>query len=64
MNRSTFKKTMQPKLDAAFNECRQRIADMESQKEHPQIALCIEKNRGYMMALSDVTEMLYAGKFF
>jgi hypothetical protein len=31
---------------------------------NPQVALMIEKNKGYIMALEDVTELLYSRKIF
>ena len=58
------KKALQSAIDAAWKVSKQRIDDMQAEKENPQIALCMEKNRGYMMALEDVTELLYAHKVY
>jgi hypothetical protein len=64
MNKRELKQSLQAAIDHAWAVSKQRIDTMQSDREHPQIALCIEKNRGYMLALEDVTEMLYAHKVF
>lgn len=58
------KQKLQAAIDFAFNISKQRIFDMQPLKGNPQIALMIEKNRGYMMALEDVTELLYSHRIF
>ncbi len=62
--KSDTKKALQSAIDAAWKVSQQRIEEMQPDKQHPQIALCIEKNRGYMLALEDVTELLYAHKVY
>jgi hypothetical protein len=59
-----IKKELQPKIDAAWTECKARIALMQPERENPQIALMLEKNKGYLMALEDITAMLYSAKVF
>jgi hypothetical protein len=62
--KADIKKALQAEIDKAWAEAKQRIADMQAQKDHPQIALCIEKNKGYAMAMEDVVSLLYSHKIF
>jgi hypothetical protein len=62
--KADLKKALQSAINDAWSVSQQRIETMQPEREHPQIALCIEKNRGYMMALEDITQLLYANKVF
>jgi hypothetical protein len=62
--KAQIKKNLQEEIDIAFNAAKQRIKEMEALASNPQVALMIEKNKGYMMALEDVTTMLYNRKVF
>ena len=62
--KASIKKDLQAAIDHAHGVSRQRIEAMQSQANNPQVALMIEKNRGYMMALEDVTDLLYGHKIF
>lgn len=64
MTKAQIKKALQAAIDHAHSVSKQRITDMESQKHNPQVALMIEKNRGYMMACEDITDLLYSLKIF
>lgn len=55
---------LQAAIDTAHKACKERVQAMQELRENPQVALMIEKNKGYMMAMEDVTEMLYGHKIF
>jgi len=59
MTKAQIKKELQAQIDALFNQSKERVEAMMDQAENPQVAAMIQKNRGYMMALQDVTELLY-----
>ena len=66
MKKKTKKETkiaIQSAIDHAYNVSKDRIAGMTV---HGGLgdAMMIEKNRGYMMALEDVTDLLYANGVF
>ena len=66
-NRKTkaqVKAELQAAIDTAHKACKERVEAMQEQRENPQVALMIEKNKGYMLAMEDVTEMLYGHKIF
>ena len=62
--KAQIKKNLQEEIDIAFNAAKLRIKNMEELASNPQVALMIAKNEGYMMALEDVTAMLYNRKVF
>lgn len=62
--KAQLKASLQSAIDHACNVSRQRIEEMKSQSQNPQVALMIEKNKGYIMALEDVTELLYGHRVF
>ena len=64
MTKAQIKKALQSDIDQAWTVSKQRIADMQEQSSNPQVALMIEKNKGYMMALEDITDMLYSRRVF
>ena len=64
LTKAQIKKALQADIDFAHSTSSQRIAAMMEQAHNPQVALMIEKNKGYMMALEDVTEMLYSKRIF
>jgi hypothetical protein len=64
MTKAQAKKELQTQIDAWFNQSRERVESMMDQAHNPQVAAMIEKNRGYMMALQDVTDLLYNRKIF
>jgi len=64
ITKAQVKKALQADLDFAWKQSKDRIDSMQEQKSNPQVALMIEKNKGYMMALSDVTEILYSRRIF
>ncbi len=64
MTKAQLKKELQAELDHAWRISQERINSMREQISNPQVALMIEKNKGYMMALEDVTEILYSRKIF
>lgn len=53
------RKIIKALIDQYWNERNQAVEAMEPQKNNPQIALMIEKNKGYIMALEDITDFLY-----
>ena len=62
--KSAVKQDLQGRIDKAYAECKARIDEMAEQASHPQIAKMIERNKGYMAALEDVTELLYSRNVF
>ena len=60
MTKAQIKKALQSDIDQAWAVSKQRIADMQEFSNNPQVALMIEKNKGYLMALEDITDALYA----
>ena len=62
--KAQLKKQLQSAIDHAHKVSRDRIAAMQEQSNNPQIALMIEKNKGYMLALEDVVDLLYGNKIF
>lgn len=60
MTKLQMKNLIREGLDKQIALCKERIESMREQSSHPQVALMIEKNKGYMMACEDVIEtMLY-----
>lgn len=57
--KAQLKKALQTKMDAMWQERKDTLDAMQLQKGNPQVALMIEKNRGYMMALEDMATLLY-----
>ena len=64
MTKKQIKQELQSKLDRMYVERRDAINSMMEQKSNPQVAVMIEKNQGYIMALQDVVELLYSRKIF
>jgi hypothetical protein len=64
MTKEQIKKALQSDIDQAWAVSKQRIADMQEQAGNPQVALMIEKNNGYMLALEDIIDMLYSRRLF
>ena len=64
LTKTATKKALQNALDAAFKERKTVIEEISPQGTNPQVAAMIERNKGYMMALEDVTHLLYALKVF
>jgi len=64
MTKAQAKKALQAKLDEMHAQHRENIAAMQEASANPQVALMIEKNKGYIMALEDVVELLYSRKIF
>ena len=64
MTKAQIKKELQAAIDKKHAGCKANILSMNEQAHNPQFALMIEKNKGYMMALEDITEMLYSIRIF
>ena len=64
MSKASTKKALQTAIDQEYNVCKNRIWELQLQKDNPNAALMIEKNRGYMLALEDVTTLLYSNKVY
>ena len=62
--KQAIKKDLQTAIDTAHAECKARIASMSEASDNPQVAAMIERNKGYMSALEDVTELLYSRRIF
>ena len=52
-------KAVLAECDRLWHESKARIDSLMPQKDHPQVAPMIEKNRGYMLALEDITEAIH-----
>ena len=64
VTKATIKAQLQASIERAHHDCSDRIESMKEQAHNPQVALMIEKNKGYLMALEDVTELLYGHRIF
>ena len=64
MTKVQIKKALQSDIDFAHATCKQRIEEMEEQASNPQVAMMIAKNKGYLMALEEITDMLYSRRIF
>ena len=62
--KAQIKESLHEAIASEWHKANERIQGMAEQKSNPQVALMIEKNRGYMMALDDVRELLYSRKIF
>jgi hypothetical protein len=59
MTKAQIKKALHEQIDCAWNASKGRIESMQSESHNPQVKAIIDKNRGYMLAMEDVTDMLY-----
>ncbi len=64
VTKAQVKAQLQAAIDHAHKVSMERIEGMKDQAHNPQVALMIEKNKGYIMALEDVTELLYGHRVF
>lgn len=64
VTKAHIKKALQSEIDIKHKERKDWIESMSPAAGNPQIAKMIEKNRGYILALEDITEMLYSRKIF
>lgn len=64
MANTKAKKLLQPYMDKLHRERNEAIAAVKPLLPNPQVAGMIEKNKGYIMALEDITEFMYRNKLF
>lgn len=58
MTKKVFEQSVRAEIDRLWHETNTRIKEMEPEKDNPQVASMITKNRGYMLALEDITEVI------
>lgn len=64
LTKAATKRVIQEFIDSRFREAQSRVEALTPEQANPQVALMVEKNRGYMLALQDVTAALYANRVF
>ena len=64
MTKTQTKAVLQARIDSLWRQRKQAMDEMESQKQNPQVARMIERNKGYIMALEDITDICYSNKIF
>lgn len=58
MTKAQIVKAAKESLERAKQVSEDRIASMREQAHNPQVALMIEKNKGYVMAMEDALDVL------
>jgi hypothetical protein len=56
------KKDIQSRIEKLWDDTKHNIIAMDDQKHNPQVALMIEKNKGYLLALEDIMQLCNARK--
>lgn len=64
MTPKATKDALRAAIEFAWHKSAKRIDEMRPQRRKREVALLIAKNRGYQLALEDVTDLLYAHKVY
>jgi hypothetical protein len=64
MNKTQIKAALHSNMILKIANSRRTIEAMSGQASNPQVALMIEKNKGYIMALDDIGDLLSSRSIF
>ena len=58
MNKAQIKAAIKQYLDGEIEKAKYRLSEFAPMASNPQVALMIEKNKGYLMAMEDVADVV------